>query len=171
MKGESARARHGGAEVRAADAEIDDVGEALAVGGGDFAVPHGLGEFKYFAQFSENVRHDIAPAREHRRAGEIAQGHVQRRATLGDVDGLAGEERGAPRLDICGAGEIDQEAKRLVVEAMLGEIEQEIVQLRHGSGQIDADRRRTDPRSCVRTSFADALRARPRPSRSSLLDM
>ena len=57
---------------------------------------------------AQDIRHDVAPAGEHRRAGKIAQSHMQRRAVLGDVDGGAGKQRGATRFDLRGAGEVDQ---------------------------------------------------------------
>ena len=76
----------------------------------------------------EDVRHDVLAVDQDRLAGEIAQSGVQDRALLGDVDLLAGEHRVALGLDPAGLGELDERRQNGGVDALLGIVEQEIVE-------------------------------------------
>jgi hypothetical protein len=87
--------RHGGAEVAAADPDVDDVadgpaGVALPGPGAD-----GIGERRHAVEHGVHVRNHVAAGGADRRPARGAQRDVQDGAVLGDVDVLAGEHRGA----------------------------------------------------------------------------
>ena len=119
---------HGGTEVRAANADVHDIGKARAARGLDLAVADRLRESFHLGAFGENFRHDVVAPGEHWPARKIAQGHVQGRTVLGGIHRLAREERCPPCLDTGRAREIDKQPKRRFVYAVLREIEQEAVE-------------------------------------------
>jgi hypothetical protein len=53
---------------------------------------------------------------------------MQHRAVFGDVDLLAGEHPVAPAFDIGGLREVEQQPQRLAVDALLGGVDQQIVE-------------------------------------------
>ena len=65
------------------------------------------------------------PSTIERAAARHAQRDVQHRAVLGDVDVLAGEHRVAPRGDARLVRELEEQAQRLVGDAVLRVVEQE----------------------------------------------
>ena len=71
---------------------------------------------------------DVVAVDENRLAGEIAQGGVQDGALLGDIDLHAGEHRVAPGFDLGRLGELDERGQDPGVDALLGIVEQEIVE-------------------------------------------
>jgi len=99
---------HGGTEIRAANADVHDVGKARAARGLDLAVADRFRESFHLGSFGEDFRHDIVALGEHWPARKIAQGHVQGRTVLGGVHRLAREERCPPCLDTGRAREIER---------------------------------------------------------------
>ena len=77
---------------------------------------------------SLHAGHHVLAVDEDGPAGAVAERDVQDGAVLGAVDLLAGEHPVAPRLDLRRAGEIEQEAQRLSVDAVLRIVEEEIVE-------------------------------------------
>ena len=120
--------RHGGAEVGPADADIDDVGHRLAEGAAHPALADVRGETEHLLSGRDHLRHHVLAIDPDRLAGEIAQCSVQDRPLLGDVDFLAREHRVAPGLDRRRLGELDKPANNASVDALLGIVEQEIVE-------------------------------------------
>ena len=118
---------HRRAEIGAADADIDDVGEGLAFGALDRAVAHGLGESGDLGAFGEHLGHHVMAVRDHRAAGEIAQRHMQRRPPFGGVDEGAGKQRA--RALRGRAGENEEQRERLPADPLLRKIEQKIVEI------------------------------------------
>ena len=124
---ERARA-HRRAEVRAADPDVHDVGEGLALRAANRARTDGLREFRDPFALGPHRRHDVMAFRHHRRIGEVAQRHMQRGAVLGNVDDLAREQRGAALLELRRPREIDEQAHRLARHPMLRIVEQQVVE-------------------------------------------
>ncbi len=120
---------HGGTEIRAADADVHNVGKSRAIRRLDVAVADRLREGFHLGPLGQNLRHDILTFGEHGLSRKIAQSHVQRRTMLRRVDRLAGKERRPPRFDTGGACEIDRAAgASFLVGPMFREVEQKIVE-------------------------------------------
>ena len=119
---------HGGAEVGSADADIDDVSHGLAEGSAHPSLADVGGEMEHLLSRADDLRHDVLAVDQDRLAGEIAQGGVQDSALLGDVDFLAGEHRVSPGLDRRRLGELYKPRNNVGVDALLGIVEQEIVE-------------------------------------------
>ena len=117
---------HGRPEVRAADADIDDVGELAALAG-DGAAADLVGEGAHRVEHVMDVRHDVAAIDLVALAGLGAERDMQHRAVLGDVDLLAREHHRAAALDIGRAGEVEQRDDGFGVDAVLGIVEQHAV--------------------------------------------
>ena len=99
-EGQKRPRRHRRAEIRAADADIDDVGHRLAERAAQAALAHVGGEGEHLGALGLDFGHDVAAVDEDRLAGEIAQGGVQRRAPFRRIDDLAAEHRVALGLDL-----------------------------------------------------------------------
>ena len=119
--------RHGRAEVRAADADVDDRRQRLSRRAFHGAGAHPPGEETGARPLGEDIGHDVAPRRHHRTAGEIAQRGVQDRARLARIDDRAGEHGVALFFNPRGAGEREEQLHRLVGDEVFGIIEKETV--------------------------------------------
>ena len=82
------------AQVGAADADVDDVGDRLAGVALPLARPHALAERAHVRQDAVDIGHHISPIDIDGSVGAIAQGDVQHGPVLGDVDFLAAEHGG-----------------------------------------------------------------------------
>src|SRR5690606_12602838 len=80
-------------KVRAADADVDDVGEALASEAGDDTGMHVRHEHPHAVENAVDLGHHVVAVHEDRSVESVAQGDVQDGAVLGEVDALAGEHR------------------------------------------------------------------------------
>ena len=92
--------RHFGAEMRAADADIDHVGDGTA--------PDAVGKAGHAAAGFGDLGHDVLACDPDRATREVAQRGVQHRAVLSLVDGFACEHRGAADGDACGFGKFQE---------------------------------------------------------------
>ena len=119
--------RHRRTEVGAADADVDHVGELAALPG-DGAGAHAVGEGRHAVEHLVDHRHDVLALRAVDRVGGGAQRHMQDRPILGDVDRLAGEHGVAALLDASRIRQRQQAGHHLVVDEVLGIVEQEIVE-------------------------------------------
>ena len=119
---------HGGAEVGPADADIDDVRHRLAEGAAHSSLANIRGEAEHLLARSDDFGHHVLAIDPDRLAGEIAQRGVQDCPLLGDVDLLAREHRVASGLDRRRLGELNQPRHDASVDALLGIVEQEIVE-------------------------------------------
>ncbi len=86
--------RHHRPEVGAADADVDDVGDPLAVVPGPLAVAHPVRERAHAVEHRVHAGHDVLAVDDDRRVARGAQRDVQRGAVLRHVDPVAGEHRG-----------------------------------------------------------------------------
>ena len=100
------------AEVRAADADVDHVGDRFAAGTARLAAAQGqcdgLHQRQSGARFRQGARRAAA-----------AQGGVQHGAVLACIDGVAGEHARAPAFDITRSRQIEQQCDGLVGDAVL----------------------------------------------------
>ena len=84
---------HDRTEVRAADADVDDVADALAGVALPVAAAHSVGEVGHLVEHRVNLGHDVLAVDYDRRAARRAQRDVQHGAVFGDVDLVAAEHR------------------------------------------------------------------------------
>ncbi len=124
--GRQRQRRHGRAEIGAADADVDDVGDLLAGGAGCLAGAHGVGEGAHGVEHGEDFRLHVLPVEHHALAAEVAQRRVQHGAAFGDVDLLAGEHSGAAALEIGGPCQFLQQVHRLRVNRAFRPVEQQV---------------------------------------------
>ncbi len=148
------------AEVRTADADIDDMPDRFARMADPCAVADLVGEHGHLHALGLHL------FRERRVDVGRAQRDVEHCALLGRIDDLAREHRIAARLDAGRFGEFDQERQRPGVDAMLGEIETEAAardrEALDALGRLLVLRRRTARADACRGSVDSALRARSR---------
>ena len=121
-------AHHQRPEIRATNTDVNDVRDGLAGRAAPFAAPHALGERLDARKNRTDVGHDVLTIDHHRPVATIAQRDMQHRAVLGGVDLLTGEHAIAPGLQIGGSGEVEQEANGLAIDALLGEVDQQVVE-------------------------------------------
>ena len=112
-------------QVRAADSDVDDVADALAGVALPRAVAHAAAERRHPVEHLVNLGHHVLAVGHDRRAARRAQGHVQNGAPLGDVDLLAREHRVDAPAQSRFLGQREQQAHRVVGDAMLGVVEVE----------------------------------------------
>ena len=77
--GVSALRHHRRTQIRSADADVDDVGDAEAGVAEPLAAADGLGERPHVIERRPHIRHHVAAVYGHRPVGSIAQGDVQDR--------------------------------------------------------------------------------------------
>ncbi len=119
--------RHRRTQVRAADADIHYIREGFTSGAGRRAGAHGVREGQRALARRLDFPSHINALHEERLGREIAQRHVHGGAALRIIDGLAGEQRGAPAFEIARPGEVHQQPQRLASDLVLGEVEQQTV--------------------------------------------
>ncbi len=121
--GRKRQRRHDRAEVGAADPDVDDIREGLAVGRRQLARAHLLGEGEEALQLGLDQRIDRhavdrGPARPTR-----AQRRVQHSAPLRAIDRLAGEHAPGMALHIRLLGKPEKQLHRLLDDEILGIVE------------------------------------------------
>ena len=116
---------HHRAEVRAADADVDDVADALAGVALPRAAADAVGEVGHLVEHGVDLGHHVLAVDDDRRALGRAQRHVQDGAVLGDVDLLAPEHGVDPLAQAGLLGQLQQELERLVGDAILRVVEVE----------------------------------------------
>ncbi len=112
-------------EVRAADADVHDVFDALA--GVAFPLPaaHAVGEGRHLVEHRMHFRHDVLAIDDDRRSLRRAERDMQHGAVFGDVDLVAAEHRVDARAQPGFVGEFEQQLERLVGDAVLRVVEKE----------------------------------------------
>ena len=114
---------HHRSEVGAADADVDDVADALAGVALPFAAADAVGEGRHLVEDGVDLGHDVLAVDHDRRAARRAQRDVQDRAILRDVDLLAAEHRVDARAQAGFLRELEQQLERFVGDPVLGVIE------------------------------------------------
>ena len=115
-------------QVGAADADVDDIGDAPPVMAFPGAVANGAGEAGHPLQHAAHVRHDIDAIDHDGPVGAVAQCGVEHRAVLRRVDLFPGEHAVAPALDILQAREVEQHPHGVGRDPVLGPVQQHAVQ-------------------------------------------
>jgi len=116
-------AGHARAQVRAADADVNDVAQGAAAESDPVPRAHAAGGGGHPLPDLADARHDVDAADPQRATGRIAQRPVQCRPALGLVDLLAGEQAPGFLLQAAGPGQGEQQLHRLVVDRVFGIIE------------------------------------------------
>ena len=138
--------RHGGPQIRPANADIDDVGDAHAGVAGPAPAAHRLGEGANVVERAADVGHHISPVDPHRPVRTVAQRHVQDGAVLGGVNRLTRKHPIALRLDAGPACELEQCRHRVGCDQVLRIIDEEMF----ADGQEESLRARRRPRRRIR---------------------
>ena len=117
--------RHHGTEVGAADADVDNVLDALAGKALPFALPHLIGEIAHLREHFAHSRHDVLAIDFDLHILVLAsERRVQHRAALGRIDLLTGEHFLDLGLEIGLLGQLDQRLQHRRVDSILGIVEE-----------------------------------------------
>lgn len=119
---------HDGAEVGAADADVDEVGDGLAGVAFPFAGADGVGEFFHVGEDGIDLGHDVLAIDEDGAIRAIAERDVEDGAIFSDIDFLAGEHLLGHAVDVLLNGERAEQADRFIGDPVLGEIEKEVAE-------------------------------------------
>ena len=111
--------RHLRSEIGAADADVDDIADALAGMAFPGAGADLIGEGGHPVEDLVHFRHDILAVDQNFLIPLCPEGDVQDGAILGYVDLLAGKHGVAMRLDLTSFGEREKLAHRVVGDAVL----------------------------------------------------
>ncbi len=119
---------HGGTEVRAADPDVHDIGERLALGALQAAVADAPRELRHLGPDGRDLRHHVFAVDHDRAARHIAQGRVERRPLFRRIDHAALEHRVALGFEPLGACEREESLQDSIVDPVLGIVEDEVVE-------------------------------------------
>ena len=117
-------------EVGAADADIDDVADALSGVPRPRAAADPIREFGHPVEHRVDLVHHVLPVENDRGPSRCAQGHVQHRPPLGDVDPVSPEHRVDPPSQARFLRQAQEQPERLVGDAILRVVEVEADGLR-----------------------------------------
>ena len=129
---------HDGPEVRAADADVDHVPDALAGVALPLAAADAVGEVGHLVEHGVHVRDDVLPVDDDRGVPRRAERDVEHGAVLGDVDLVAPEHGVDPLAQPRLLRQPDEQRDGLVGDAVLRVVEEEAGAL---GGQALAARR------------------------------
>ena len=121
---------HDRPEVGAADADVDDVPDRLAGVPLPLARADAVGEGGHPVEDGVHLRDDVDAVDDERLPSWHAQRDVEDGAVLGDVDAVAAEHRLGPLAQAGLLGELQEEAERLVGDAVLRVVEVQASPLR-----------------------------------------
>ena len=108
-----------GPKIGAADADIDDVADALAGVALPLAAAHAIGEVGHLVQHGMHFGHHVFAVDHDGCAFGRAQRHMQDGALFGDVDLFAAEHGVDARAQAAFVGQLQQQAQRLIGDAVL----------------------------------------------------
>ena len=118
--------RHRGAEVGAADADVDDVADRLAGVPGPLARAHPVGEAGHLVEHGVHIRHHVLTVDLDHRVARGAQRGVQHGPVLGGVDLLAAEHGVPEPEDVGGGGQFAQQPQGVVGDEVLGVVDVQV---------------------------------------------
>jgi hypothetical protein len=113
------------AEVRAADADVDDVGDLAAGVAAPHAGTHGIAETAHPGEHGRDLLRYVDAVDDARLTRPIAQRNVQHRAVLGAIDPLAREHRVAIGTHAGFARKRDKRRNRMLVDQILRVVHEE----------------------------------------------
>src|SRR5690554_662527 len=112
-----------GAEKRSTDAYTDDIGKGPAGVPGSGAILNLSDQLAHPCQGGVDLRDDVVAVYLYLCAGWLAQGGVQGRSVLGDVDHGSAEKVHRAPLNAAGSGKIGQCLQHAVVQAVAGKVQ------------------------------------------------
>jgi hypothetical protein len=110
-------------QVRAADADVDDVADALTSEALPRAAAHAFGERAHLIEHGVHLRHDILTIDNDMRVARGAQGDMQHGAIFGHVDLVAAKHRVDTLAQVALLSQLQQQLQRLICDSMLGIVE------------------------------------------------
>ncbi len=110
---------HPGTQVRAANADIDDVAYAPASVAGPGAAAHAVGEVRHLVEHSMHPGYDVLAIDNDALVLRRAQGDMQHGAPLGDVDLVAAKHSVDALAQARGLGQLQQQAQRFSGDTVL----------------------------------------------------
>mmetsp|Transcript_41489 Transcript_41489/g.111062 ORF Transcript_41489/g.111062 Transcript_41489/m.111062 type:complete len:486 (+) Transcript_41489:360-1817(+) len=120
---------HNRTQVRPADADVDDVGEALAREAHALAAPNLIDEDANLGKHRVDLWHNVGTVNEDRGVGAIAERDVEHGPVLSDVDFVAAEHSLDLVLQSRLLSESDEERHGVLGDAILGVVEQDVLEL------------------------------------------
>ena len=117
---------HHRAQVRTADADVDDGRDAFTGRAGPLAAAQPVGEVAHLVEHLVHVLDDVLAVDGQLLAARQSQRGVQHRAVLRGVDVDAGEHRVAALLQSGGAGQVEQQLQRLPGDPVLAVVDVEV---------------------------------------------
>ena len=112
-------------EVGAADADVDDVANALAGVALPRAAAHAVGEVGHLVEHRMDLGHHVLAVHDDGGVPRRAQGDVQHGAILGDVDLVAAEHGVDARAQAGFSGQLHEQLEGFVRDAVLRVIEEQ----------------------------------------------
>src|SRR5687768_12965432 len=106
-------------EVRPADSDVDDVAHAPACVALPDSAADAIGEVSHSIEYGVNSRYDVLAIDDDGCASRSAQGDVQDRPVLRDVDLVASKHGVNPRTQTGFAGQLQQQLQSFVGDAVL----------------------------------------------------
>ena len=151
---------HHRAQVRAADADVDDGLDPLTGCPGPFAAAQPVGEVAHPVQHLVHIGDDVLAVDGQLLAARQPQRDVQHGAVLRGVDVHAGEHRVAALLQSGGAGQVDEQLERLAGDPVLAVVDVQIADRQRQLGAARRDPRRRTRGGVSRRSRRDAFAGR-----------
>ena len=116
---------HHGAEVGAADADVDNVANAFSSMTFPLAAADTIGKVGHLIEDGMNFRHYVFAVDDDRCSPACAEGHMQCGAIFRDVDFLAAKHRFDPGAQVGLHSERDHQSEGLVVYAIFGIVQED----------------------------------------------
>ena len=122
-EGRQCARRHLGAEVRAADADVDDMANGIAGVALPVAAAQLFDDIRHLFAHRAYFWHDVGLGRRKSGVVEVAQGWMEDGALFADVDLVSSEQAFAPTNDVGGVGQRDEMVQRILIQTLLRKIE------------------------------------------------
>ena len=120
---------HDRAQVGPPDADVHHVGDTLARVAGPLPAAYGVTKGLHVLEDRVHLGHDICAVHDDGTIGAVAQRDVEHGALFGDVDLVPVEHLLGPAFEIRLPGEVAQELHRLLGDAILRVVQQQILEL------------------------------------------
>ena len=120
---------HVGSQIRPPDADIDHIGDLPSGIAFPLSIDDLPGKVLHLPQYAVHVGHHVVAVDIHRSIGPVAQGGVQHRTVFRLVDLIAGKHLFDGIAHFRLAGQVVEQAHRLVGDQVFGKIHQEIASL------------------------------------------
>jgi hypothetical protein len=119
---------HDGSEIRAANADVDDVANALSGVTEPVTISHGLGELAHVGKYAVDVLHHVVTVDENWSVRAVAKRDVEDRTILGRIDLFAVEHALGPRSEFSLTRKVPEQRQCLVSDPVLGEVQEDVLE-------------------------------------------